>query len=574
MFATWLKNDFADTVNNKVKENKVNAMEQLELDVQGMTCDACVRHVSRALQQVDGVAEAAVPGWQSGKATVKAAPGITAETLAEAVQAAGYSATVKSRQPLNTPGSRNGSYDYDLMVIGGGSAGFAAAIKAAELGYHAAIVEAGTMGGTCVNVGCVPSKALIRAVETAYQAGTHRFQGVHTAPGQIEWPKVIAQKDGLVASLRQGKYADVLAGYPDIDYIEGHATLTGKNSVEINGRTYKPYRILIATGARSWAPPIDGLAEAGYLDSTAALDLKERPNSMIVLGANAVGLELAQVYARAGTFVTVVELLPRIAPFEDEEISVALADYLEEEGLRILAGFETKRVRKENGRYHITGLHQDQEVTLNAEQLLVATGRRPNTANMGLEDVGVKLGKRGEILVDDTLRTDNPFVYAAGDVTGQDMFVYVAAYAGGLAAENALNGLSAPLDTSYIPCITFTDPQVASAGLTEAQAVEQGYNVKVSTLAMSHVPRALAARDTRGLIKLVADADSDRLLGAHILAPEGGELIQTAVLAIRFGITVSQLRQTMFPYLTNVEGIKLALLGFEKDVALLSCCAG
>jgi mercuric reductase len=552
----------------------MNDMEQLELAVQGMTCDACARHVTKALQQVEGVAEAAVAGWQSGQATVKATPDVSAQALATAVQKAGYTAMVKSRRSLTGPGSLNSSYDYDLMVIGGGSAGFAAAIKAAELGYRAAIVEAGTMGGTCVNVGCVPSKTLIRAVETVHQAGAHRFQGIHTVPGQIEWPKVIAQKDKLVAALRQGKYADVLAGYPDVDYIEGYATLTGKNGVEVDGQSYTPYRILIAIGAHPWVPPIDGLAEAGYLDSTAALDLKERPNSMIVLGANAVGLELAQTYARAGTFVTVVELLPRIAPFEDEAISIALAGYLEDEGVRLVTDFETKRVRKENGRYHLTGLRQGQELTLDAAQLLVATGRRPNTANMGLAESGVKLGQRGEILVDETLRTANPFVYAAGDVTGQDMFVYVAAYAGGLAAENALNGSGTVVDVSYIPRITFTDPQIASAGLTEAQARERGYDVKVSTLAMSHVPRALAARDTRGLIKLVADAGSDRLLGAHILAPEGGELIQTAVLAIRFGITVSQLRQTMFPYLTNVEGIKLATLGFEKDVALLSCCAG
>lgn len=466
------------------------------------------------------------------------------------------------------------NHDYDLMVIGGGSAGFAAAIKAAELGYRAAIVEAGMMGGTCVNVGCVPSKTLIRAVETAHQAVTDRFQGVHTTLPQIEWPKVIAQKDELIASMRQGKYAEVLAGYPDVDYLEGYAKLTGKNSVEINGQAYSPYRIIIATGAHPWAPPIDGLAEAGYLDSTAALDLKERPDSMIVLGANAVGLESAQTYARAGTSVTIVELLPRIAPFEDEEISIALTGYLETEGLRIVTGFQTSRVEKRGGRYQVSGVHQGKELTLEAEQLLVATGRRPNTANMGLEENGIELGRQGEILVDETLRTTNPFVYAAGDVTGQDMFVYVAAYAGGLAADNALNGNGTVVDIGYIPRIIFTDPQIASAGLTEAQAREQGYQVIVSTLAMAHVPRALVAHDTRGLIKLVADAKSDRLLGAHILAPEGGELIQTAVLAIRFGITISQLRQTIFPYLTNVEGIKLAALGFTKDVALLSCCAG
>lgn len=553
----------------------MNNLEQIELEIQGMTCDACARHVTKALQGANGVEEANVPGWESGKASVKVAPGASTEELVTAVRRAGYTASLASRRPAHRRVSEAGiGHDYDLMVIGGGSAGFAAAIKAVELGYRAAIVEANVMGGTCVNIGCVPSKTLIRAVETAHQAGRCRFHGIHTTSGQVQWPQVIAQKDELVASMRRTKYEEVLAAYPEATYLKGYARLTGANGLEVDGKTYKPFRILIATGARPSAPPIPGLADAGYLDSTAALDLKELPKSMIVLGANAVGLELAQTYARAGTFVTVVELLPRIAPFEDEEISAVLTGYLVEEGLQIVAGFSSTWVEKRNGRYYLTGDHQGAERTLDAEQLLVATGRRPNTANMGLDEAGVRLGGRGEVLVDETLRTANPFVYAAGDVTGQDMFVYVAAYTGGLAAENALNGTGTAADTGYIPRITFTDPQVASAGLTETQAREQGYSVKVSSLAMTHVPRALAARDTRGLIKLVADADSDRLLGAHILAPEGGELIQTAVLAIRFGITVKQLRQTMFPYLTNVEGIKLAALAFEKDVALLSCCAG
>ena len=214
--------------------------------------------------------------------------------------------------------------------------------------------------------------------------------------------------------------------------------------------------------------------------------------------------------------------------------------------------------------------------TLSRSALFIRPTSLPRT------DLAVKLGCEltdygpvtGLIKVDESGQTTVPGVYAAGDVTGQDMFVYVAAYGGGLAAENALTGAGRVYDASYIPRITFTDPQVASAGLTEEQARQQGYAVKTSTLPMSYVPRALAARDTRGLIKLVADAATDHLLGAHILAPEAGEMIQSAVLAIRFGITVEQLRNTMFPYLTNVEGIKLAALSFEKDVAMLSCCAG
>jgi len=564
-------------------------IEQIEFDIKGMTCDSCALHVEKALKKVSGVREAEVPGWESGRASVVLEEDVDSQALIESVRQAGYRASVKTRMPaverrVEKPGSSNerGDDHFDLMVIGAGSAGFAAAIKGAELGYRVAMVEAGTIGGVCVNVGCVPSKTLIRAMEQYHQAGQSRFRGVHTLPGALHWAQVIADKDALVAEMRQSKYADVLAAYPEITYIQGRARLTGDNRVEIDGKAYAPEKILITTGAHPWAPPIPGLKEAGYpstgsgqvLTSTTAMELKELPRSMIVLGANAVGLELAQTLARAGVHVTLLELLPHIAPFEDEEISQALQGYLEVEDLEIHTGFDTKRVERREGRYLLTGTQDGEEIALEAEQLLVATGRRPNTAGLGLEEAGVRLGKRGEILVDETLRTDNPHVYAAGDVTGQDMFVYTAAYAGGLAAENALAGAGRVYDAAYIPRITFTDPQIASAGLTEEQARQQGYEVKVSALPMSFVPRALAARDTRGLIKLVADAATDRLLGAHILAPEAGEVIQTAVLAIRFGITLTQLRQTMFPYLTNVEGLKLAALAFEKDVALLSCCAG
>jgi mercuric reductase len=466
-------------------------------------------------------------------------------------------------------------HHYDLMVIGGGSAGFAAAIKGAELDFRVASVEADTLGGTCVNVGCIPSKTLIRAVEHPHLARQHRFDGVETVAGHLNWPAVIAQKDELVSEMRRTKYANVLAAYPNITPIAGHAHFTGRKGVVVNGRVYSAGKFIIATGAHPWPPPILGLVEAGFLTSTTAMELPELPQSMIVLGANAVGLELAQIFTRAGTNVTVLELLPRIVPFEDEEISLALAGYLAAEGMNLVTGYETKSVAKRDGRYRLTGVLPDgSERSFAAEQLLVATGRRPNTAEMGLVEAGVRLGQQGEILVNEQLQSSNPAIYAAGDVTGRDMFVYVAAYAGGLAAENALTGAGRIYDTGYIPRLIFTDPQVASAGLTEIQAREREYEVQVSTLSMSHVPRALAARDTRGLIKLVVDSRTNRLLGTHILAPEGGEIIQVAALALRLGLTVDQLRETMFPYLTNVEGLKLALLGLQKDVAKLSCCAG
>ncbi len=547
---------------------------QVELDVQGMTCDSCALHVTQALQSVPGVEQVQVPGWQSGKAIVVAVPGFNLEALQRAVAQAGYHAGVRTVRELSAApkgGQEPDSFDFDLIVLGGGSAGFAAAIKADELGFRAAIVNAGPLGGTCVNVGCVPSKALIRTIEAFHNAGQRRFAGIQTVAGHLNWAQVIAQKDELVAELRQSKYVDVLASHPNITLIEGQAKLEGDHRVNVDGKIFRYRKLILATGASPWIPPIPGLAESPYLTSTQALSLTELPRSLIVLGANAVGLELAQVYARAGSHVTVVELLPRIAPFEDEDISAALQSELEAEGLRFFVNFKTVKVEHRAGRFFLIA---EDGATLSAEQLLVATGRRPNTAGMNLSESGVALGKRGEVLVNEHLQTSLPDVYAAGDVTGRDMFVYVAAYAGQLAVENALTDAGKVYDASYISRITFTDPQIASAGLTEHQAREQGYTVKTSLLPMKHVPRALTARDTRGLVKLVVDVQTDRLLGAHILAPEAGEMIQPAVLAIRFGITTQQLRETMFPYLTNAEALKLAVLGLEKDVSLLSCCAG
>jgi len=322
----------------------MSEQEKLELAVRGMTCDSCALHVTRALQSVSGVKDIDVSGWQSARATVIAEGSVSSEVLTAAVREAGYAATVKTRKTIDESVSGNVQRgDFDLMVIGGGSAGFAAAIKGAELGFRVALVEASTIGGTCVNVGCVPSKTLIRAVESHHLAGQPRFRGVHTAPGRIDWPQVIAHKDELVNELRQSKYTDVLTAYPEITYIQGRARLTGRNGVEIDGKSYTPGKIVIATGAKPWAPQIPGLAAVPYLDSTAALDLKELPRSMIVLGANAVGLELAQVYARAGTSVTVLEVLPRIAPFEDLDVSAALAGYLEDEDLRVVPNFKTAK---------------------------------------------------------------------------------------------------------------------------------------------------------------------------------------------------------------------------------------
>lgn len=462
---------------------------------------------------------------------------------------------------------------YDLAVIGAGSAGFSAAITAAEQGASVALIGRGTIGGTCVNIGCVPSKTMIRAAEAvhgAYRAG--RFPGLAGEAHVSDWRGLVAAKDDLVGTLRQKKYIDLLPEYDGVAYLEGNAQLNGAG-VLVDGRPIAAGKIIIATGASPAIPDIPGIEHVPYLTSTTALELEEQPRSLLVIGGGYIGCELAQMFARLGTRVTLVtraSLLPEAEP----EIAQALDRYLVDEGIAVRIGLTYSGIESREGEIALTVHVDGRAETLAAEKVLVATGRSPNTAGLGLDEAGVKQLPTGGIYVDDRMRTSRPGIYAAGDVTGRDQFVYMAAYGAKLAARNALNGDGLVYDNTTMPWVVFTDPQVAGVGLSERQAMQQGFDVRASVVSLDQVSRALAARDTRGLIKLIAEAGTGRLLGAQILAPEGADSIQTMVLAIKFGMTTVELGETIFPYLTTVEGLKLAAQGFEKDVAKLSCCAG
>ena len=465
----------------------------------------------------------------------------------------------------------NGSA-YDLVVIGAGSAGFSAAITAADQGAQVALIGSGTIGGTCVNIGCVPSKTLIRAAETFHNArATARFAGIAAHAELIDWRGTIRQKDILVSELRQAKYADLLPAYNGITYRDGPARLV-EGGVEVNGTRIAAGKIIIATGARPAVPAIPGIETVPYLTSTTALDLEDLPRSLLVIGGGYIGAELAQMFARAGVKVTLV-CRSRLLPEAEPEIGAALTRYFEDEAITVVSGIAYRSMRKTEGGVALTVSRDGQGTMIDADQVLIATGRTPNIEGLGLTEQGIAISPKGGIVVDDRMRTSKAGVYAAGDVTGRDQFVYMAAYGAKLAARNALGGDSLRYDNSAMPAIVFTDPQVATVGLTEAAARAAGRAVRVSTIGLDQVPRALAARDTRGLIKLVADIGSGKLLGAHILAPEGADSIQTAALAIASGLTVQQLADTIFPYLTTVEGLKLAALSFSKEVAKLSCCA-
>jgi len=554
-------------------------LQEWTLEIGGMTCEHCAETIDRALLRVPDVAESST-NFEHQRSRVMAGAAVDAGMLQRAVESAGYrvtgfhSGTVvqETKAATSRSGGPEDGQAADLLIVGGGSAAFAAAIAAAEMGATVTMVERATLGGTCVNVGCVPSKTMIRAAEAVHRAAHGNFAGIRTQAAPVALNEVVAQKDELVASLRQTKYRDVLASYPTVRLVTGGARLTAQGGVTVAGELIRAGKVILAAGSRPWAPPIPGLSKTPFLTSTEALALTEIPRRLIVIGASAVGIELGQMLSRVGSQVTVLEAMLRIVPAEDAEIGVALSGHLREEGMTIYTGVTVVGVAGGPGNYRVRIRDTAGEKSLEAEQLLVATGRRANTAGLGLEDAGILVGTKGEVAANEYLETSRPGVYAAGDVIGDPMFVYVAAYAGKLAATNALQGNHHRYDLSALPRVTFTDPAVASVGLTEAQARERGGGIRVAKLPMSYVPRALAARDTRGLIQLVANAEGD-LLGAHILAPEAGEMIEAAAMAIRFHIRVDELANMFHPYLTNAEGLKLAAQAFAKDVKKLSCCA-
>jgi mercuric reductase len=470
---------------------------------------------------------------------------------------------------------------FDLAIVGSGAAGFAAAIAARRRDARVVMIEAGTVGGTCVNTGCVPSKALLAAAQARQLSLVDRFPGVSVAPSTVDLPGLVDGTDALVTAMRSNKYVELASKYA-WEILAGAARFRRDGMgpvlrVELPGGGFTAVRArhyLVATGATPWAPPIDGLAEVGYLTSATAMGLHTLPTSMIVIGGNAVGLEQAQLWRRLGVEVTVVEAMDRLTPGEEPEASAAIEAVFADEGIGVVTGGSVTRVRRDRGRVTVSVRDREgHDVQLRTERLLVATGRRPSATGLDLDEVGVEVGPAGQIMVDEHLRTTNPRIWAAGDVTGVPQFVYVAARHGEIASDNALTGADRTVDYTHLPRVTFTSPAIAAVGLTERQAVAAGYHCDCRVLSLEHLPRAVVNRDIRGMVKLVADSGSGRLLGIHAVADGAGELAAAAVYVLAAGMTVTQLAELWSPYLTAVEALKLAAQTFTRDVAQLSCCA-
>lgn len=561
------------------------------LKITGMTCDSCAVHVKDALEKVPGVQSADV-SYAKGSAKLAIEVGTSPDALTAAVAGLGYRATLADAPSVSTPGGlldkmrdllgRNdktgSSGALHIAVIGSGGAAMAAALKAVEQGARVTLIERGTIGGTCVNVGCVPSKIMIRAAHIAHLRRESPFDGgIAATTPTIQRTALLAQQQARVDELRHAKYEGILEGNPAITVLHGSARFKDNRNliVQLNDggeRVVAFDRCLIATGASPAVPPIPGLKDTPYWTSTEALVSETIPKRLAVIGSSVVALELAQAFARLGAKVTI---LARSTLFfrEDPAIGEAVTAAFRMEGIEVREHTQASQVAYINGEgdgeFVLTTAHGE----LRADKLLVATGRAPNTRKLALDATGVTLTPQGAIVIDPGMRTSVEHIYAAGDCTDQPQFVYVAAAAGTRAAINMTGG-DAALNLTAMPAVVFTDPQAATVGYSEAEAHHDGIKTDSRTLTLDNVPRALANFDTRGFIKLVVEEGSGRLIGVQAVAPEAGELIQTAALAIRNRMTVQELADQLFPYLTMVEGLKLAAQTFNKDVKQLSCCAG
>ena len=547
-------------------------MATKQVQIEGMTCVHCEKTIADALASVG--ASKVEANWRNGRATLDVG-NATDEQLNSAVEEAGYKVvSIKDVQRAMrgfTAWVGDRSHDYDLVVIGSGSAAFAAAIHAAESGARVALMESNVVGGTCVNVGCIPSKAMLAPAEQLYRAGHHPFTGIERVTPTFDLGQLVDSKAALVDELRQEKYIDLAETY-GFTICKGLAEFVDAHTIECGGERMGARKYIVATGASPAIPPIRSLKDAGYLTSTTALELREPPKRLAVLGAGPVGLEMGQLFIRLGSAVTFITR-GEVAPREEPETSQALRAVLEEEGARVATNAEVIGVKSVADGRRISFRQAGRQQELEVDEILVATGRRPNTQGLGLEKAGIELTDSQAINVGDDLQTTNPRVWAAGDVTGHRQFVYSAAYEGNIAARNALGAEGRKVDYHSLPRVIFTSPTFAAAGLTDAEANARGFTCECRVLPMSAVPRALVNRDTRGFMKIVAEAGTGRILGASMVADGAGDVIHSVVLAIQFGLTTDDIANTWAPYLTFGEAFKLTAQTFTRDVSKLSCCA-
>lgn len=445
---------------------------------------------------------------------------------------------------------------YDLAVIGGGTAGLVSAAVSAGIGARTALVEKHRLGGECLWTGCVPSKAIIRSASVLHTLRRAAEYGIDVQGGRADFGRVMDRVHAIIASIQPHDSPERFRAM-GVDVIEGRARFVSPEEADVGGRRVRAKRWILATGSRTAVPPVGGIEATGYLTHETLWGLRALPESMVVLGTGPIGIEMAQAFARLGSSVTVVGSGDRVLEREDPEIAAVLARQLEREGIRLLLGSRATAVRLDAGAKVVTVATIAGETELRAAELLVATGRRPNVEEMGLEAIGVEVGENG-VSVDATLRTSAHNVWAAGDVVGPYRFTHVADYQARIAAPNALFPLRRKVDYRVVPWCTYTEPEVARVGMTEAEArAEWGDGAGVYRYAHDSLDRALCDGEPDGLTKLVLDPKG-RVVGAHVAGPRAGETIHEAVLAVRQRLKLSDLSSMIHVYPTYPESLKRA----------------
>ncbi len=463
---------------------------------------------------------------------------------------------------------------FDLIIIGGGAGAFGAAIRANELQAKTAMINAGLpLGGTCVNVGCVPSKTLLYAGEILHRARNHGIPGIELDVKRFDFQKVVQDELSLVETLRKEKYSKVLKGLDYVTFLAGRARFVSPHEVTVNGDTLRPEKFVIAAGSTATIPPIDGIRETGFVTHIEALQLEKQPKELIIIGLGPLGFEFAQMYSRFGTKVTILKRSPSVYPVSEKELTERLVRILSGEGITIKRRATIKKAWREGGKKAVSFTLEGKEEQVTADEILLASGKTPNTEGLDLDKAGVRIDSNRAIVVNEFLRTSNPDVFAAGDVASLPLRLETTAgHEGTLAAENALTGSQKGIDYDTVPYTIFTDPQLSGVGLTEEEQMKRFGTCMCKTVPFTDVPKAIITKRTEGLIKMAIHPETRQITGVHILAPHAGELIAGARALVKNKNTIDDVVESLPVFPTLSESIKLAALSFTRDISQLSCC--
>ncbi len=450
---------------------------------------------------------------------------------------------------------------YDLVVLGGGAAGFSAATVAAERGAKVLLVSRGPLGGTCVNYGCVPTKFMLSRLSVAKKLGV-----------AVGLKELLSEAKRVSSELRKERYESLLESL-GIDYVEGTARFSDKGVLEVEGKEIRYRSAVIAVGAKTWRPPIKGLNEAEdrILDNEKLFTLEVDPSKIVILGGRAQGVEIAQIMARSGVNVTLLQRSPRLLPQEEPEVGLLLEQVLSEDGVGVETGVSLLGVKRTHSGVRI--YYRDKkcvEKTEDADYIYLATGRKPVLEGLGLEKVGVRVSSEGFIVVDEHLRAAEG-IYAAGDCINGYMLEPVAAREGYIAAMNALGG-NLVMDYTIVPRAVFTDPEFARVGMTEREFMEKTGVCACRVVDITHIPKAKILGYNKGFIKMIVDPGTRRIVGVHMVAPNAAEAIHEAALAMRSGMTIDDIIDAVHVFPTISEALKYAALAFYRDVSKMPCC--